>query len=179
MNAISLDEEAIYHVARRIGEPEARQAYLDQVCGDDAALRGRVEALVRVCDEEPSFLEVGPLDATIDVPAAVERPGTIVGPYTLMESIGEGGMGVVCRAEQTHPVRREVALKIIKPGMDSRQVVSRFEAERQALALMDHPNIARVFDAGGEEGGLARLGARTSTLRPRHLPSAEETREAN
>src|SRR5262249_25981798 len=77
-----------------------------------------------------------------------ERPGTVVGPYKLLEQIGEGGFGVVFLAEQTEPVRRRVALKVLKPGMDSRQVVARFEAERQALALMDHPHIARVFDGG-------------------------------
>src|SRR5262249_39715833 len=85
-----------------------------------------------------------------------ERLGTVIGPYKLLQQIGEGGMGTVYMAEQTHPVQRKVALKLIKPGMDSRQVIARFEAERQALALMDHPNIAKVFDAGttgGEPGG--------------------------
>src|SRR5204863_1257845 len=77
-----------------------------------------------------------------------ERPGTLIGPYKLREQIGEGGMGLVFVAEQQQPVRRKVALKLIKPGMDSRQVIARFEAERQALALMDHPNIAKVFDGG-------------------------------
>ena len=80
-------------------------------------------------------------------------PGTVIGPYKLLEQIGEGGMGVVYMAEQTQPVRRKVALKIIKPGMDTRQVIARFEAERQALALMDHPNIAQVLDAGATESG--------------------------
>ncbi len=82
-----------------------------------------------------------------------EAPGTVIGPYKLLEQIGEGGMGIVYMAEQTQPVRRKVALKIIKPGMDTRQVIARFEAERQALALMDHPNIARVLDAGATEAG--------------------------
>jgi hypothetical protein len=85
--------------------------------------------------------------ATVDDPIS-ERPGTVIGPYKLLQQIGEGGMGTVFMAEQSHPVQRKVALKIIKPGMDSRQVIARFEAERQALALMDHPNIARVLDAG-------------------------------
>ena len=93
-------------------------------------------------------------DATEDYEQITERPGTVIGPYKLMEQIGEGGMGLVFVAEQQHPVRRKVALKIIKPGMDSRDVIARFEAERQALALMDHPNIARVFDAGTTESGL-------------------------
>jgi serine/threonine protein kinase/tetratricopeptide (TPR) repeat protein len=101
-----------------------------------------------------SFLESGavPLDATIDEPIT-ERPGTIIGPYRLMEQIGEGGMGLVFVAEQQHPVRRKVALKVIKPGMDTGQVVARFEAERQALALMDHPNIAQVHDGGTAPSG--------------------------
>ena len=153
MKVNELDEEAIYHVARGIGVPEARAAYLQQVCGDDTALRDRLEALLRVCDQEASFLEVPPYDATVDPPASMERPGTAIGPYTLMEQIGQGGMGVVYVAEQSHPVRRKVALKLIKPGMDSRQVVARFEAERQALAMMDHPNIAKIFDGGTTESG--------------------------
>src|SRR5206468_2872336 len=94
----------------------------------------------------------GPCD-TVDLPVPAERPGTVVGPYKLLQQIGEGGMGTVFMAEQTRPVQRKVALKIIKAGMDSKQVIARFEAERQALALMDHPNIARVIDAGTTEGG--------------------------
>src|SRR5262249_20134996 len=82
-----------------------------------------------------------------------ERPGTVIGPYKLLQQIGEGGMGVVFMAEQTQPVQRKVALKIIKPGMDSSRVIARFEAERQALALMDHPNIAKVLDAGATDTG--------------------------
>ena len=95
------------------------------------------------------------VDATLDVPIG-ERPGTVIGPYKLLEQIGEGGFGVVFMAEQTEPVRRKVALKIIKPGMDTRQVVARFEAERQALALMDHPNIARVLDGGDDRPRAGR-----------------------
>src|SRR4029077_19399794 len=86
--------------------------------------------------------------ATIDEPAITERPGTVIGPYKLLEQIGEGGFGVVFMADQQHPVRRRVALKVLKPGMDTKQVIARFEAERQALALMEHPNIAHVLDAG-------------------------------
>ena len=82
-----------------------------------------------------------------------ERPGTVIGPYKLMEQIGEGGMGLVFVAEQQQPLRRKVALKVIKPGMDTRQVIARFEAERQALALMDHPNIAKVHDGGATASG--------------------------
>src|SRR5262249_3304339 len=84
---------------------------------------------------------------------SAEGPGTVIGPYKLLEAIGEGGMGTVYVAEQTLPVRRRVALKLIKPGMDTRQVVARFEAERQALALMDHPNIAKVLDGGTTPSG--------------------------
>jgi len=153
MNVIKLDEEAIYHVARGIGVPEVRAAYLQQVCGDDPALRDRLEALLRVCEQEASFLEFSPRDATVDAPDPIERPGTQIGPYKLMEQIGEGGMGVVYVAEQSHPVHRKVALKVIKPGMDSKQVIARFEAERQALAMMDHPNIAKIFDGGVTESG--------------------------
>ena len=158
MNVIQHDEESIYHVARRIGDLETRDAYLGQVCGDDTGLRDRLDALLRVCEQEASFLEspaVGP-PATVTVAGAAhppECPGAAIGPYKLLEPIGEGGMGTVYMAEQTHPVRRKVALKVIKPGMDTKQVIARFEAERQALAMMDHPNIAKVLDAGTTESG--------------------------
>src|SRR5262249_49467408 len=99
--------------------------------------------------QEPSEKSV----VTMGAPLAIHRPGTVIGPYKLMEQIGEGGMGLVFVAEQQKPVRRKVALKIIKPGMGSRDVSARFEAERQALALMDHPNIAKVLDAGTAETG--------------------------
>ena len=94
-----------------------------------------------------------PMPTTVDAPPLTEKPGTVIGPYKLLQQIGEGGMGVVYMAEQQEPVRRKVALKIIKPGMDSHQVIARFEAERQALAMMDHQNIARVLDAGTTESG--------------------------
>src|SRR6516165_476438 len=153
MNALKLDEETIYHVARRIADSEARAAYLEQVCTGDPALRGRVERLLLVCEQEARFMEVPACGATVALPTAAERPGTIVGPYKLLQEIGEGGMGTVWMAEQAAPVKRVVALKVIKAGMDSRQVLARFEAERQALALMDHPNIAKVLDAGATEQG--------------------------
>src|SRR5262249_47099578 len=128
-----------------------RSAYLDVACAGDKELRRCVgQLLVQHEKDESFFLDAPPLAAntpTIDEPIS-ERPGTVIGPYKLMEQIGEGGMGVVFVAEQQHPVRRKVALKVIKPGMDTRQVIARFEAERQALALMDHPNIAKVLDAG-------------------------------
>jgi WD40 repeat protein/serine/threonine protein kinase len=148
------DEEAIFQVARRIESPEGRRLYLQQACGDDQALRARVEALLDVYDRESSFWQpLPPLPAAETEQSLGETPGAVIGPYKLLEQIGEGGFGVVFLAEQQQPVRRKVALKVIKPGMDTRQVVARFEAERQALALMDHPNIAQVFDGGETASG--------------------------
>jgi serine/threonine protein kinase len=143
------NEKEIFNNARLLAAPEERLAYLQAECGHDTAAMDRILELLRVYDQERSFLEPMPVTraATIDEPSA-ERPGAVIGPYKLMEQIGEGGMGLVFVAEQQHPVRRKVALKVIKPGMDTRQVVARFEAERQALALMDHPNIAKVLDGG-------------------------------
>jgi len=115
---------------------------------------GIAARLLSAYDEQPSYL-AGPvcgLVATVDSPIA-ERPGTLIGPYKLLEQIGEGGMGVVYMAEQQRPMRRLVALKLIKPGMDSKQVIARFEAEKQALAMMDHENIAKVFEAGTTDTG--------------------------
>jgi serine/threonine protein kinase/tetratricopeptide (TPR) repeat protein len=132
-----------------------RQAYLAAECAGDPELRKRVEELLAEHQRAESFfLDVSPpgVNVTIDQPV-VDRPGTQVGPYKLLQQIGEGGMGVVYMAEQSEPVERRVALKIIKPGMDTRQVIARFEAERQALAVMDHPNIAKVLDAGTTECG--------------------------
>jgi serine/threonine protein kinase len=135
--------------------PADRAAYLDAACGPDAGLRAQVEALLRSHEEAGSLLEQplfrpGP---PADEPPAAEQPGASVGPYKLLERIGEGGMGTVWMAQQTEPVKRLVALKLIKAGMDSRQIIARFEAERQALALMDHANIARVLDAGTTGAG--------------------------
>ena len=150
-----LDERAIFGVARRLDSPEARAEYLQQVCGDDRELAERVIVLLNAFDGAKSFLEppVPNVVATIDFSPVIECPGTQIGPYKLLEQIGEGGMGVVYVASQKEPIRRKVALKIIKPGMDTREVVARFEAERQALAMMDHPNIAKVFDAGATDAG--------------------------
>ncbi len=159
MVAHALDEEAIFQVARKIDSADAREPYLRQVCEGNEPLRARVDALLKVHEQEKSFLQSpdSPSLATIEELKITETPGTVIGPYKLLQEIGEGGMGVVFMADQTHPVQRKVALKIIKPGMDSRQVIARFEAERQALALMDHPNIAKVLDAGttGEPGASA------------------------
>jgi serine/threonine protein kinase/tetratricopeptide (TPR) repeat protein len=124
---------------------EEREAYLQEACGDDQDLHQRVSALLQAQGEIGSFHEAPAL--TMDQPIA-ESPGTVIGPYKLLEQIGEGGFGIVFMAEQQHPVRRKVALKVLKPGMDTKQIVARFEAERQALALMDHANIAHVFDGG-------------------------------
>jgi WD40 repeat protein len=148
--------------------PAARAAYLDEACAGDTALRARVEALLGAHEQAGHFLEPPPRDPRISTGAdAAEPPADtadgpapssetnvpIAGRYKLLEEIGEGGMGTVWMAEQSQPVRRTVALKILKAGMDTRKVVARFEAERQALALMDHPNIARVFDGGATASG--------------------------
>jgi eukaryotic-like serine/threonine-protein kinase len=133
--------------------PAERAAYLDRVCGDDAELRRRVERLLEAHAAADNFLAAPPPVAAASGTGPAEGPGTVLGPYKLLEQIGEGGFGVVFLAEQTQPVRRKVALKVLKPGMDTRRVVARFEAERQALTLMDHPNIARVLDAGEAASG--------------------------
>ena len=131
--------------------------HLDNACGEDTNLRHNVEVLLAAHQEHVDLAEHG-REAWNDVLPTLaqlpsELPGTLIGPYKLLEQIGEGGMGLVYMAEQQRPVRRLVALKIIKPGMDSKQVIARFEAERQALAMMDHPNIAKVLDAGTTEAG--------------------------
>ncbi len=147
--------EQIFVEAVERQSPADRIAYLDRACEGDPELRARIEDLIRAHEQAGTFLD-GPLfdpRAMVDHPTTVEGPGMRIGPYTLLEAIGEGGMGTVFMAEQTQPVRRKVALKIIKPGMDTKQVVARFEAERQALAMMDHPNIAKVFDGGTTVSG--------------------------
>jgi WD40 repeat protein/serine/threonine protein kinase/tetratricopeptide (TPR) repeat protein len=147
-----MTEREIFMAAVQIKSAAEREAYLQEACGADPAVRERVQRLLRVYKNAGSFLELPAAAPTMTVTAdeqpLTEGPGTVIGPYKLLEQIGEGGMGAVYMAEQARPVRRKVALKIIKPGMDSRQVIARFEAERQALALMDHPNIARVLEAG-------------------------------
>ncbi len=132
-----------------------RAALLERVGLSDAGLRERVEALLKAHDRVGDFLEHPPEETVQARPtsAVSEQPGDRIGRYKLLQQIGEGGCGVVYMAEQEEPVRRRVALKIIKPGMDTRSVIARFEAERQALAMMDHPNIAKVFDAGATDSG--------------------------
>src|SRR5262249_23592101 len=129
---------------------EEREAYLRAACADDQDLYQRVSALLQAQAEIGSFHEAPAL--TVDQ-LVTESPGTVIGSYKLLEQIGEGGMGRVGMAQQTEPVKRVVALKLIKAGMDSKQIIARFEAERQALALMDHTNIARVLDAGTTNAG--------------------------
>src|SRR6266542_3399193 len=136
--------------------PEERDAYLDGACRGDASLRSRIEALLK-SDRQDSFLE----EPVVEVEKAPITPdhidsesaGKIIGRYKLLQRIGEGGCGVVYMAQQEEPVRRRVALKVIKLGMDTKSVIARFEAERQVLALMDHPNIAKVLDGGATEAG--------------------------
>jgi eukaryotic-like serine/threonine-protein kinase len=146
--------EEIFLAALEIEGLEARSSYLDKVCGD-VELRRHVERLLALDAGASGFLASPPSPPTITVESSglSEGPGTVIGPYKLMEQIGEGGMGVVYVAEQHQPIRRKVALKIIKPGMDTKQVIARFEAERQALAMMDHPNIAKVHDGGTTDSG--------------------------
>jgi tetratricopeptide (TPR) repeat protein len=162
-----VDESQVFAEALKRPTAAERAAYLDAACAGDPGLRAGVEALLRAHDAEPGFLEqpASSLGATaglppgFDAPAApgtrgTARPGTVLaGRYRLLEEVGEGGMGAVWMAQQTEPVRRMVAVKLIKPGMDSRTVLARFEAERQALALMDHPHIAKVLDGGATPSG--------------------------
>jgi hypothetical protein len=147
--------EAIFSGALEILSAEARVAYLDRACSADPEIRRQVESLIDAHERAGRFLASPTASFESGSPEPV---GSTVGPDKLMEQIGERGMGVFHVADQTQPVRRKVALKVIKPGMDTKQVIARFEAERQALAMMDHPNIAKVLDAGttppSEGGGL-------------------------
>src|SRR5262245_53251605 len=150
-----MSERSIFLEALEIRDAAERAAYLERACGGDAGLRKHVEELLAAEGKVDGFLDrphVG-VEMTDDLGPRMERPGAQIGPYKLREQIGEGGYGVVYVAEQEKPVRRKVALKIIKPGMDTKDVIARFEAERQALALMDHPNVARVLDAGATDSG--------------------------
>jgi len=156
-------EEAVFNAARQFADPQKLSAYLDLACDGNPAMRKRIESLLRATSAADDFfdrraVDVSNLPGLIDAGAPAmtpiaEGPGAVIGRYTLLQMIGEGGFGVVYMAEQKEPVRRRVALKIIKLGMDTKQVVARFEAERQALAMMDHPNMARVLDGGCTETG--------------------------
>jgi eukaryotic-like serine/threonine-protein kinase len=156
MNDLPNRDVVIFTAAVNLPADE-RAPYLERACGGDAKLRQQVEALLQTHDHVGDFLEESPQKATINnarmAGSTNEKPGDRIGRYKLLQQIGEGGCGVVYMAEQETPVRRRVALKIIKLGMDTKGVIARFEAERQALALMDHPNIAKVFDAGATESG--------------------------
>src|SRR6516225_8614996 len=159
-----MNEESLFHeaLAKPAGE---RAAFLDAACRGDADLHRRLDVLLQAHDQPGNLLDRPAIEgATSEAvsgqwidpanpPRLTEGPGTRLGTYKLLQQVGEGGMGVVYMAEQEQPFRRKVALKIIKPGMDNRQVIARFEAERQALALMDHPHIAKVLDAGTTDRG--------------------------
>ena len=149
--------EALFNQALKL-TPAERPAFLAKACGSDADLSGQLEELLNAEAKAGAFLPESPQQAAtlkFDLPEDFpdEAVGQTLGRYKLLERVGEGGCGVVYVAEQTEPVRRRVALKVIKLGMDTKQVVARFEAERQALAMMDHPNIAKVLDAGTTEQG--------------------------
>src|SRR6266851_5684886 len=154
MNDGSDGDIVVFTEALRLPAAE-RGDYLGRACAGDEDLRQRVEVLIKTHDRVGDFLEQPPNglgEGRAEVEAG-EKPGDRIGRYKLLQQIGEGGCGVVFMAEQEEPVRRRVALKIIKPGMDTKSVIARFDAERQALALMDHPNIARIFNAGATESG--------------------------
>ena len=151
----TLAEKSIFNVARKIDSPDARASYIQQVTGNDRDLAERVRLLLQAMDQPQGLLKQPPAqdDDTANLMSPLEPSGTRIGPYKLREPIGEGGMGIVYVAEQERPVRRKVALKLIKPGRDTKEVIARFETERRALAMMDHPNIARVLDAGTTPAG--------------------------
>lgn len=158
MSVVFQDMKAIFLTALEKRSPRERRSYLDDVCGADTELRRQVQALLDASELSGVFLDQPLMPPACQPDPAiaesiVERPGVLIGPYKLLKQIGEGGFGVVFMAEQQPPMRRTVALKVLKPGMDTRQVVARFEAERQALALMDHQNIAHVFGGGETPSG--------------------------
>src|SRR5438876_10687080 len=147
----------IFNAALEIAAAEDRAAYLDSVCAGDPALRKKIDSLLVAYEKGSDTLDELTRKTPRDEAGRVGTdcaPNSVIGRYKLLEKIGEGGFGVVYLAEQKEPVKRRVALRIIKLGMDTRQVVARFEAERQALALMDHPNIAKIFDAGATDSPL-------------------------
>src|SRR5262245_34706220 len=148
-------EEQLFETARTLKDLAERNAYLDAACADNPDLRQGVEQLLAADARTASFFAEGAsaLNRSALELATAEQPGDWIGRYKLLQKIGEGGCGVVFMAEQDQPIRRKVALKVIKLGMDKKSVIARFEAERQALALMDHPNIAKVFDAGATGTG--------------------------
>lgn len=175
MNASPDREIGLFCAARRLNAAE-RPAYLEHACGGDAELRGRIEELLEADRTAGDFLNERETQTTQPLDAEPDR----IGRYKLLQQIGEGGCGVVYMAEQEEPVRRRVALKVIKLGMDTKQVIARFGAERQALALMDHPNIAKVLDAGATPSGrpyfvmeLVRGNKITEHCDENHLPTED------
>ena len=154
MNSPTLDEAAIFSAAREIKAADARRRYIAGACEGDPALQSRLEALLLIDEADRGFLERPAEGVAARADSEItDGPGGQIGPYTLVEAIGEGGFGKVFVAEQQYPVSRKVALKIIKPGMDTHHVVARFESERRALALMAHPNIAHLIDGGATPSG--------------------------
>ncbi len=155
MSEEPVDIKSILFEALEKKDADERAAYLDCACGSNADLRAEAESLLESYEKAADFLPSPDLDpaVTLDETPPTEGLGTVIGRYKLLEKIGEGGMATVHMAEQERPIRRKVALKVIKLGMDTKQVIARFEAERQALALLDHSNIARVYDAGATEAG--------------------------
>ncbi|MGI9516563.1 MAG: serine/threonine protein kinase, partial [Pirellulaceae bacterium] len=151
-----MNEKTIFNVARKIKDTKDRDEYLQRSCGDDAMALGRIQDLLEEHENDSRIIDSPPVDLgdTRSGLSSDQQVGNWIGSYKLLQEIGEGGMGTVYMAEQEEPVHRRVALKIIKPGMDSKQVVARFEGERQALALMDHPNITNVLEAGTTDSGL-------------------------
>src|SRR5438270_4187619 len=150
-----MSDESIFAAALQQPPGAGRRAYLDEACGADAALRGRVERLLAADDRTAGILERGPdVSPTGAIPPAPPlAPGRpFAGRFKLRQKLGEGGMGEVWVADQAEPVQRRVAIKVVRPGLDSDRMLARFDQERQALALMDHPNIARVLDAGVADG---------------------------
>ena len=147
------NEEAVFHAALDCPPGPVRASFMEEACAGDPEFRRRIELLLSAYNEGECLRSpVAELAEAYSRPID-EQQGSVIGPYKLLEQIGEGGMGLVFMAEQTRPLRRRVALKIIKPGLDTRAVIARFEAERQALAMMDHPNIARIYDAGATDSG--------------------------
>lgn len=150
-----MSEKSIFLDAIELDDPSARDAFLDDACRDDRSLRQRVQSLLNAHLADDHVVDRPPVSNATDATSIDQHKslGTMIGPYRLMEQIGEGGFGLVFVAQQEQPVKRRVALKIIKPGTGSQEVIARFEAERQAVAMMDHPNIAQVFDAGVTDDG--------------------------
>ncbi len=155
MTTADRNPDEILQKAVEILDLAERAAYLEQACAGDEVLRAEIESLLKAHREAGTFLDAPALEPEVSLspPGPAEGPGTVIERYKLLERIGEGGMATVYLAEQERPVRRKVALKIIKLGMDTKSVIARFEAERQALAMMDHPNIAKVFDGGATDTG--------------------------